>query len=84
MGKPWTEEEIEFVKKNPDMTSREIAKKLGRTQKAIYQKRFALDIPTERWQGSKLPETISQSEKEMRIIRMATQMRVRLLGKERR
>ena len=80
MWKRWTIEDDNYIKRHWDMPNDVIATALDRTVYSIRHRRNQLGIPSEDWEGIKIPVAMSKSEKEMRIIKMASEMRVRLLG----
>lgn len=80
MWKKWTEKEDEYLRKHWEMPNDILAAYLERSYDAIKARRSMLGIPSGEWEGVKMPEAMSKSEKEMRILRMANEMRVRLLG----
>lgn len=80
MWKKWTEEDDEYMRAHWELPNDIIARYLERSSYAIRERRRALGIPPETWEGIKVPEAMSNAEKEMRIIKMAADMKVRLLG----
>lgn len=80
MWKKWTKEEDEYIKNHWDDPSDVIAKNINRSFGAVRERRKMLGVPYDVWKGSRIPEVMTDSEKEMRILKMAADMRVRLLG----
>lgn len=78
-GKRWEQSEIMFLRNNEDMTNAEIAKFLGRSRYAVQDKKRDLNLCKTNL-DMVMPEVLSPYEKESRIIKMAADMRVRLLG----
>ena len=76
----WTNKEDEYLKYHWTMPDEDIGRILGRTAKAVCWRRSILNVPHCVWEVTKAPEQISQTEKEARILKLAKEMKVRLLG----
>ena len=74
MGAKWTREEISYLKSNLPIP--EIARKIGRTEAAVRDKRHKMRIvPSE---GIFMPEAMSPYEKEVRILKLAQRFGIKL------
>lgn len=79
--KRWTDKEVDFLKKNSCMPNRWLASTLGRTVAAVAEKKHNLDIHVDD-ELTFMPEKLTQQEKEIRIIKLAADMRIKLKGWE--
>ena len=78
--KAWTQKEVDFIKRHRFSTNAYLAKKLGRSIESVKGKKHALTIDSEL--TPMLPEKLTQQEKEIRIVKLAADMRVKLKGWE--
>ena len=76
----WTADETVFLRKNCEMPDDVIAEALGMSVESVRQRRKYLGISPGLWRGVCKPEARSKTEKEMRILNLASEMRVKLLG----
>ena len=72
----WTEEEIDFLRKNPRMTARAQAEKLGRSLQSVKSARERHHISPKR----PIPERYSQYEKILRLHSLMAQYNLKLKG----
>lgn len=74
----WTQSEIDFLEDNVECSNKYLAKKLGRTENAVIAKKYQLRIKKD--VEAVMPEPLTQQEKQIRIIKLAADMRVKLKG----
>jgi len=74
MGARWTQEEIDLLKRNLPIP--EIARKIGRTESAVRDKRLRLRLNV--CEGIYMPEPMTAYEKEARIIRLAQKFGIKI------
>ena len=74
MSSRWTMDEVSMLRRN--LPTKEIAKALGRTVRAVNAKRAALKVSN--YDGIFAPEYLSDQEKEARIYKLARQLGVKI------
>lgn len=74
----WTQSEVDFLENNRGCTNKFLAERLGRTVNAVVAKKYELKIKND--VEPAMPEPLTQQEKEIRIIKLAADMRVKLKG----
>ena len=74
MSSRWTTDEVSLLRRN--LPTKEIAKTLGRTVRAVNAKRQALKMSN--YEGIFAPEFLSDEEKEARIYKLARQMSIKI------
>jgi len=79
-GMRWTEDEVNYLKRNYQFSDTKIGEKLGRSRSAVNSKRQELGVPSDKWERLFKPEFLTEEEKVYRIVKKAAEMRVRLLG----
>ncbi len=70
---PWTRDEIDYIKLHTDKSAADIALILNRPYKSVYSMQRRLGIDPQIAHDERL-------RKEVRILRLARQMRIRLEG----
>jgi transcription antitermination factor NusA-like protein len=80
MWRVWTKEEDDYLRANWEVPDDMLGAAIGRTDNAVRNRRSLLRLPQAKWEGIKVPEAMSKSEKEHRIIKLANEMRIRLEG----
>ena len=77
IGKYWTQSEEDFLKDNRGCDDAFLAERLGRSVMSVRKKKHRMKLCDSR---PFMPEQLSKQEKEIRIIKMAADMRVKLKG----
>ena len=78
MKRKWTQSEVDFIRNNRFCSNAFIAKKLGRSIESVKGKKHSMVV--DETLTPKLPEPLTQQEKEIRIVKLAADMRVKLKG----
>ena len=74
----WTQSEVDFLEDNRSCSNKFLADRLGRSVHAISTKKYELKLRS--FVEPAVPEPLTQYEKEMRIIKLAADMRIKLKG----